>query len=46
MSERTEVLYEPPTLTEAGDFTEMTRGGTGDFQEPIFGRFNFPTSQG
>ncbi|MEU8584765.1 lasso RiPP family leader peptide-containing protein [Streptomyces abikoensis] len=40
MDERTEVLYEPPALTEAGDFTEKTRGGTGEFQEPFIGRFN------
>ncbi|WP_189456912.1 lasso RiPP family leader peptide-containing protein [Streptomyces abikoensis] len=40
MDERTEVLYEPPTLMEAGYFAEKTRGGTGELQEPIFGHFN------
>lgn len=42
MEERTEVLYVPPMLEEIGDFAEDTRGGTGQFQEPIFGLFNFP----
>lgn len=42
MYETTEVLYVPPALEEIGDFAEETRGGTGDFQEPLFGRFNFP----
>ncbi|MFF4403200.1 lasso RiPP family leader peptide-containing protein [Streptomyces sp. NPDC001262] len=44
MSERTEALYVPPVLEEMGDFAEETRGGTGDLQEPLVGRFNLTSS--
>ncbi|WP_157880134.1 lasso RiPP family leader peptide-containing protein [Streptomyces natalensis] len=31
--------YEPPMVTEAGAFAEVTRGGIGTFKEAGVGRF-------
>jgi hypothetical protein len=30
-------FYETPLLTEAGDFADVTKGGTGFLPEPIIG---------